>query len=38
MSYALIGGMPEVVNEYAATKDLTALSSIYERLLISLSR
>jgi uncharacterized protein len=31
--YALIGGMPEVVNEYATTKDFTALSAIYERLL-----
>jgi uncharacterized protein len=31
--YALIGGMPEVVNQYARTKDLTALSSIYERLI-----
>lgn len=31
--YALIGGMPEVVNEYTRTKDFTALSSIYERLL-----
>jgi predicted AAA+ superfamily ATPase len=32
-TYALIGGMPEIVNKYANTKDLTALSSIYERLL-----
>jgi uncharacterized protein len=32
-TYALIGGMPEVVNKYAATQDLTALSAIYERLL-----
>jgi len=31
--YALIGGMPEIVNQYARTKDLTALSSIYERLI-----
>jgi uncharacterized protein len=31
--YALIGGMPEIVNRYAGTKDLTALSSIYERLI-----
>jgi uncharacterized protein len=31
--YALIGGMPEAVNEYANTKDLTALSPIYERLI-----
>ncbi len=32
-TYALIGGMPEIVNKYADTKDLTALSAIYERLL-----
>lgn len=32
-SYALIGGMPEVVSKYAATKDLTALSTVYERLI-----
>ncbi len=32
-TYALIGGMPEIVNKYAATKDLTALSSIYEELI-----
>ncbi len=31
--YALIGGMPEIVNQYARTKDLTALSAIYERLM-----
>jgi predicted AAA+ superfamily ATPase len=34
-TYALIGGMPEVVNEYATNKDLTALSGIYDRLIIS---
>lgn len=32
-TYALIGGMPEIVNKYVATKDLTALSSIYEQLI-----
>jgi len=32
-TYTLIGGMPEVVSAYAATKDLTALSSVYERLI-----
>jgi uncharacterized protein len=32
-TYALIGGMPEIVNQYASTQDLTALSSIYERLI-----
>jgi uncharacterized protein len=31
--YALIGGMPEIVNQYSRTKDLTALSAIYERLM-----
>ena len=34
-TYALIGGMPEVVNEYAQTKDITALARIYNSLLIS---
>ncbi|HEY6902447.1 MAG TPA: AAA family ATPase [Puia sp.] len=32
-NYALIGGMPEIVARYAATKDLTALSRIYEQLI-----
>jgi len=32
-TYALIGGMPEIVNEYAANRDLTALGSLYEGLL-----
>jgi predicted AAA+ superfamily ATPase len=32
-TYALIGGMPEVVNEYAVSKDLTALSPLYEQLI-----
>ena len=32
-TYALIGGMPEIVNKYKNTKDLTALSPIYEQLL-----
>jgi hypothetical protein len=34
-TYALIGGMPEIVNKYAATKDLTALGEIYDRLITS---
>jgi predicted AAA+ superfamily ATPase len=34
-TYALIGGMPEVVNHYAQYKDLTALSSIYDSLITS---
>ena len=32
-TYALIGGMPEIIGKYAATKDLTALSVIYEELI-----
>ncbi|HLZ89268.1 MAG TPA: AAA family ATPase, partial [Puia sp.] len=32
-TYTLVGGMPEIVDEYARTKDLTALSAIYERLI-----
>ena len=33
--YALIGGMPEVVSEYATHKDITALATIYGSLLTS---
>jgi predicted AAA+ superfamily ATPase len=33
--YALIGGMPEIVQRYAAQKDLTALSGVYESLIVS---
>jgi len=33
--YALIGGMPEIVDEYARSKDFTALSEIYDRLITS---
>lgn len=36
-TYALIGGMPEIVNEYAKNKDLVALSRIYESLIVSYS-
>ena len=36
-TYALIGGMPEVVSDYARNKDLSALSRIYESLIISYS-
>jgi predicted AAA+ superfamily ATPase len=32
-TFALIGGMPEIVNEYSLTQDLTALSPLYEHLL-----
>lgn len=34
-TYALIGGMPEVVKNYSENKDLTALQSIYESLIIA---
>ena len=34
-TYALIGGMPEVVHEYATHRNLTALSSIFESLIVS---
>ena len=33
--YALIGGMPEVVAEYAEKRDITALQPVYDSLLIS---
>lgn len=33
--YTLIGGMPEIVEHYANNKELTALQSIYESLLIA---
>src|SRR5680860_623343 len=34
-TYCLIGGMPEVVSHYATHKDLIALNSIYESLIVS---
>ncbi|RYY09875.1 MAG: DUF4143 domain-containing protein, partial [Chitinophagaceae bacterium] len=34
-TYCLVGGMPEVVKHYAANRDLTALSGIYESLIVS---
>ena len=34
-TYAIIGGMPEVVNHYSQHKDLTALSPIYDSLITS---
>lgn len=34
-TYALIGGMPEIVRNYAENKDLTGLKNIYESLLVS---
>lgn len=33
--YALIGGMPEIVDHYARHKDLTALSPLYDSLITS---
>jgi predicted AAA+ superfamily ATPase len=32
-TYALIGGMPEIVAKYADTKDITSLPTVYERLI-----
>ena len=34
-SYALMGGMPEIINHYATHKDLTALAPIYNSLITS---
>ncbi|CAN5916105.1 ATP-binding protein [soil metagenome] len=34
-TYALIGGMPEIIREYAETKDLTSLGRIYDSLIAS---
>ncbi len=34
-TYALIGGMPEIVNNYSVSKDLTALQTIYESLIVA---
>ena len=34
-SYAIIGGMPEIVNHYAQHKDLTALGPVYDSLITS---
>jgi predicted AAA+ superfamily ATPase len=34
-TYALIGGMPEVVQHYSAHKDLVSLASIYDSLITS---
>jgi len=33
--YCLLGGMPEVIQQYASTKDVTSLSTVYESLLLS---
>lgn len=34
-TYCLIGGMPEIIEQYSKNKDLTALSVTYESLLVS---
>ena len=34
-TYALIGGLPEIIKEYVETKDITALGSIYDSLIAS---
>ncbi|MBN9382058.1 MAG: ATP-binding protein [Chitinophagaceae bacterium] len=34
-TYAVIGGMPEIIQRYARDKDITALSPIYERLIVA---
>lgn len=34
-TYCLIGGMPEIVSQYARHRDLSVLASIYESLLVS---
>jgi predicted AAA+ superfamily ATPase len=34
-TYAIIGGMPEIINQYLASQDLTSLKSIYESLITS---
>lgn len=33
--YTIVGGMPEIVNQYAETKDITSLRSLYEQLITS---
>jgi uncharacterized protein len=34
-TYALIGGMPEIIKEYVETKDITSLSNLYDSLIAS---
>jgi uncharacterized protein len=34
-TYALIGGMPEIIKEYAETKDITALNTLFDSLIAS---
>jgi predicted AAA+ superfamily ATPase len=33
--YCLLGGMPEVIEQYVVTKDVSSLNTVYESLLIS---
>ena len=33
--YCLLGGMPEVIEQYVVTKDISSLNTIYESLLLS---
>lgn len=34
-TYVLVGGMPQIVQEYALNKDITALSPLYDQLITS---
>ena len=34
-TYCVIGGMPEIIQQYAKDRDLTALNTTYESLLVS---
>lgn len=34
-TYALIGGMPEIIKEYTETKDITSLNKLYDSLIAS---
>lgn len=34
-NYTVIGGMPEVINEYSETRDMSRLGKIYDRLIVS---
>jgi len=33
--YTIIGGMPEIINDYSKNRDMSRLSGIYDRLLVS---
>ncbi|MBC8320156.1 MAG: ATP-binding protein [Bacteroidetes bacterium] len=34
-TYTIIGGMPEIINEYCKSRDMNRLKQIYERLIVS---